>query len=272
MRCTAPKTIIVTIILFVYGALPLRAQGDSTRRTDVGRFINGVYHNLTAPLHWDKKDWATTAIILASTAAISSLDQPVNKYWLGKQDPILDVVSDVGYRYGHPSAGFILTGGFYLSGVVFKNEWARETGVILGTAFATSTVLVSILKPVVGRTRPGNDTGNLAFHPFSPEGRFHSFPSGHSAIAFTLSFVLANRINNKPIKIFFYVLAASTAFNRLYANAHWLSDVYFGGTVAWITTAGSVKRLSTNRFKALRNTHVSLRPNIGGMTLRISFD
>lgn len=272
MRCTAPKIIIVSIIALFYSGLPLHAQEDSTCRTDIGRFVDGAYHNLSGPLRWQRRDWATTAILLASTAAVSSLDQPVNRFWIGKQDPVLDVVNDVGYWYGYPASGFILTGGFYLSGIVFKNEWARETGVILGTAFATSTLLVSVLKPVVGRTRPGNGTNNLNFHPFSREAKFHSFPSGHSAIAFTLSFVLAKRINNKPLKIFFYTLAASTAFCRLYSNAHWLSDVYLGGTIAWVSTTGSIKRLSTNRFKALRNTHVSLRPNIGGMTLRISFN
>lgn len=272
MKCITIRTIIVSVVVLFYGGFPLHAQVDSTRRSDVGCFVGGVYHNLSGPLRWDNKEWATTAIVLASTAALSSLDQPLNRFWMGKQDPVLDVVSDAGYWYGYPASGFILTGGFYLSGVVFKNEWARETGVILGTAFATSTLLVSVLKPVVGRTRPGNGTGNLNFHPFSREAKFHSLPSGHSAIAFTLSLALAKRINNKPLKIFFYALAASTAFNRLYSNAHWLSDVYFGGTIAWFSTRGSIKHLSTNRFKALRNTHISLRPNIGGMTLRITFN
>ncbi|MGC1239968.1 MAG: phosphatase PAP2 family protein [Chryseosolibacter sp.] len=236
------------------------------------RVAEGVYHNLSSALRWNKKDWTTTAIVLGSTAAISLLDEPVNRFWEGKQDPFLDVANEAGYWYGTPYSGMILTGGFYVTGLIFKNEWARETGLVLGTAFTTSTLIVSVFKPLVGRTRPGNGVDIYEFHPFTSQGRFHAFPSGHAIISCTLSLVLAKRINNTSLKIFFYTLAASTAFCRLYTNAHWLSDVALGGAIGWFTASNTNRHLLGNHFKKLRKSNVSMTPNLGGMTFRVCFN
>lgn len=272
MRSISITTIVVTSILFCLDGEAIFAQADSTKRSDVERFAEGLYHNLSSPLRWKKTDWATTAVVIGSTAVISAFDEPVNRLSQGKQQPFLDAVNDVGYLYGSPYSGMIVTGGFYLTGLAIKNEWAREAGLALGTAFTTSTLLICAFKPILGRARPGNETGSYDFHPFSKKAKFHSLPSGHAVIAYTLSFVLAKRINNKPLKILFYTLAASTAFCRLYSNAHWLSDVALGGAIAWFSASGTVGHLATNRFKRNRQTHVSVLPNIGGMTLRLSFN
>lgn len=272
MRWTSITTFAVTSILFCLGEKATFAQADSTKRSDVARFADGVYHNLSSPLRWDKTDWTTTALVIGGAGVISTLDESVNRLSYGKHDPFLDAVNDVGYWYGTPYSGIIVTGGFYLTGLAIENEWARETGLALGTAFATSTLLVAALKPLLGRTRPGNGTGSYDFHLFSKEAKFHSLPSGHAVIAFTLSFVLAKRINNKPLKIFFYTLAGSTAFCRIYSNAHWFSDVALGGAIAWFSASATAMHLATNRFKRNRNTRVSVFPNIGGMTLILCFN
>ena len=272
MRWTSIATLVATSLIFCFDGETVFAQTDTTKRSDVLSYAEGVYHNLSAPLRWNKTDWATSALVMGSTAVLSTLDEPVNKLLQETQHFRLDAVNDVGNLYGSPYSGMILTGGFYFTGLVIKNEWARETGLALGTAFTTSTLIVSVLKPLIGRTRPGNLAGSYDFHPFSKETKFHSLPSGHTVIAFTLSFVLAKRINNKPLKIFFYTLAASTAFSRQYSNAHWLSDVALGGAIAWFSASGTVIHLATHRLKRNRQTHFTVFPNIGGMTLRLSFN
>lgn len=272
MRWLSLKVVLVTCICFSFNGQPLLAQVDTVKRTDVSRFADGIYHNLSSPLRWNKKGWTTTAIVLGSTAVISLLDEPVNRFWQGKRNPFLDVANETGYWYGTPYSGMTLTAGIYITGLVFKNEWARETGLVLGTAFTTSTLIVAVFKPLVGRARPGNEVGIYEFHPFTSQARFHAFPSGHAIIASTLSLVLAKRINNKPLKILFYTLAASTAFCRLYTNAHWLSDVALGGAIACFTASNTNRHLSGNHFKKPRKTNVSMTPNLGGMTLRICFN
>ena len=258
-------------LLFQYSHSSL-AQIDSLKRSDVSRFTKGVVHNLTSPLRWDRKDWAHTGVLLLSTAAISCLDVPVNNFWHGKSDPTLDAINDIGFHYGKPYSAIIATGGFYLTGIIIKNEWARETGLILGTSLMTSGIIMSVLKPVIGRSRPEVDAGNYDFHPFTGLAKFHSLPSGHVAIALTISLVLAKRVQSTPLKIFFYSLAASTIFCRLYSDAHWLSDEALAGGIAWFSASQSINQFSNPRYKRHTKTTVSLRPSIGGASLKITLN
>jgi membrane-associated phospholipid phosphatase len=253
------------------------AQYDSVKRLDVVRFADGVLHNLTSPIRWEKRDWIKASAVVLGTAAISTIDMPVNTFchgkgtWQGKSSSTLGVVNDIGYMYGKSYSAFIVTGGFYLTGMALKNEWAKETGLMLGTALLTSGLLESISKPLIGRSRPEAGSGNYDFHPLSGEARFHSLPSGHSAIAFTISLVLARRVHSTPLKIFFYSLAASTAFCRLYSNAHWFSDVGLGGVIAWFSASESVKHVAQTRYKRHPKTNLTLCPTIGGASLKIAF-
>lgn len=248
------------------------AQQDSTTRPDVVRFAGGILHNIGSPIRWTKTDWKTVSIVALSTGTISTLDRPVNQYWTAKHDPSLDVINVIGYSYGKPYSGLAFAGGFYLTGILVKNEWVRETGLMLATSLITSSLLEATLKPLIGRARPPLGTGNYDFHPFSGEPVFHSLPSGHAAIAFTISFVLAKRIESVPLKILFYAFAGSTALCRLYSNAHWLSDVALGGTIAWFSASEAVKYIANTRFVRNTKTNVTLHPNVGGMTLRIAFN
>jgi membrane-associated phospholipid phosphatase len=179
---------------------------------------------------------------MLQTAAVSLIDQPVNQFWSNKNDPVLDAINEVGYAYGKRYSAFIFATGFYLTGLVIKDEWTKETGLILGTALLTSGLLQSTLKPLVGRARPENRSGSYDFHLL-----LHSFPSGHVVMAFTISFVLAERINNVPIRILFYALAASTAMCRLYSNNHWLSDVWFGASAAWFIGSVPIRDILQTR-------------------------
>ena len=248
------------------------AQQDSTRRPDVVRLAGGIIHNIGSPLRWKKTDWKRFSIVALSIATISTLDRPVNQYWSTKHDQSLNVINDIGYSYGKPYSGLAFAGGFYLTGILVKNEWVRETGLMLATSLITSSLLEATLKPLIGRARPPLGTGNYDFHPFSSGAEFHSLPSGHAAIAFTISFVLAKRIESVPLKILFYGFAVSSAFCRLYSNAHWLSDVALGGTIAWFSASESIKYISNTRFIRNNKTNITLHPNVGGMTLRIAFN
>ena len=167
----------------------------------------------------------------------------------------------------------MVTGGFYITGVIAGNEWARETGLVLGTALLTSGLIESTLKPLIGRARPGHQMGNFDFHPLKKSALFHSLPSGHASIAFTITLVLAKRVHNTPLKVLFYSLAATTAFCRLYSNAHWFSDVVFGGAVGWFSSSASLANLSLNRYKRERerSTKVTINPSTARVNIILSF-
>ena len=265
-----PLFIVFIFPSFLYG------QVDSLRyRPDFLRFADGVFYTYSAPARWEAKDWLVLGGMVLGTSALTFADQPVRDFWQRHDNRFLDGIERVGYRYGKPYTAIGITAGFYLSGMIFKSEWAKETGLILGTSIFSSSLLMGILKNVAGRARPGPEMGNMEFRPFHESPAFHAFPSGHSSIAFGISLVLAKRVESVPLKVLFYSLAGSTAVSRMYSDQHWVSDIGFGGMLAWFFADTALSRLNTNRFRTVRikdRMVWKVYPFPGGLTLRASLD
>jgi membrane-associated phospholipid phosphatase len=263
------------ILVFILSPCVLFGQGDTLRkRPDVFRFADGVLYTATAPGRWEGSDWMMFGGVVAATAALLVVDEPIHRFWVKQDSRFLDRVERIGYHYGKPYSAVTFTAGFYIAGLIFKNAHARETGLLLGTSLLTSGFMQTIMKDAVGRARPGTGIGNVSFKPFSKDPAYHSFPSGHFAVAFAISAVIARRTESVPIKLFFYTMAASTAVSRLYSDSHWFSDIAFGGMMAWFCADIAIQRMQVNRFRRTRSTEdVSLRvfPFPGGLTLRASF-
>ncbi len=59
----------------------------------------------------------------------------------------------------------------------------------------------------------------------------HSFPSGHSATAFSLFFLLSVLVKNKNWGFAFALTAVAAGFSRIYLAQHFLADVIVGSVV-----------------------------------------
>lgn len=100
---------------------------------------------------------------------------------------------------------------------------------------AFTGLLILILKRLIypGAMRPlqyFRETGGPALHEVDgiQLGSWHSFPSGHTAAAFTLFVSLAILNKNKSLGFFFIILAVMAAMARVYLGQHFYEDVYFG--------------------------------------------
>lgn len=261
-------------VVFVLLLIPsiVSAQYDSVKRADAIRFADGIIHTYTSPLRWKGKDWAKFGAVIGGTAALTLADKPVRQLWSGVNGKVFDEISNIGYHYGKPYVGFTMAAGLYASGLFIKNPWARETALMLSTSLVTSGLIEMALKPLVGRARPMQEKGNYELTFMNKEGDFHSFPSGHASMAYTVSFVLAKRVKSVPMKIFFYSLAGATTVCRLYSDAHWISDIAFGGVLGWYCSEAVIKRLEENRFRNRhKKTKWDVSPYPGGITLRGTF-
>lgn len=64
----------------------------------------------------------------------------------------------------------------------------------------------------------------------------HSFPSGHSASAFSLFLVASFIVKNKAWGMLFFVGALIVALSRVYTVQHFFVDIYFGSLIGVIFT------------------------------------
>jgi hypothetical protein len=120
-----------------------------------------------------------------------------------------------------------------LTGKNLDDKEISTTGRMLVESVLYSGLVVSLVKYTVGRARPYANEGPDDFfdHTFTEENV--SFPSGHTAIAFSISTILAKRINNTYATIALYGLAGLTGYQRIYDNKHWFSDVFVGAALGY---------------------------------------
>jgi membrane-associated phospholipid phosphatase len=214
-------------------------------------------------------DWGT--LIPAGGAVVSSLgnfDERVNS-WATGHTPIFGSMDSASrtanYLLGILQAEVVLTALATPSGEDSK-EWvyskAKGLSVELGAELVTAGVTDG-LKSISDRERPSG--GN------------NSFPSGHSSAAFTNA-VLANRnlqylsISDNlriALNVGNYVLASATAWARVEADGHWLSDVFAGAAIGYFFGA-----FLHDAFMGLpeeKPVPVTVVPLRGGAMLALSF-
>jgi membrane-associated phospholipid phosphatase len=106
--------------------------------------------------------------------------------------------------------------------------------VITAKAVVISLGLVNALKYTTKVLRPDGSTEN-------------SFPSGHTAFAFTLAELLHQEFRNKPfIYTSGYIIATGVGAMRILNNRHWYSDVLVGAGIGMLSTKIAY---ATHRYK-----------------------
>jgi undecaprenyl-diphosphatase len=112
-------------------------------------------------------------------------------------------------------------------------------------AVAAADGIATLLKVAIGGTRP-SDKGSLVTIPHS-----HSFPSGHTAVAFAAAVVLSWLVPRAAPA--FFVLALAIGYSRIYIGVHWPLDVV-GGAVTGLVTALLLLAVARRRSVRLRRS------------------
>lgn len=129
-----------------------------------------------------------------------------------------------------------------------KNRWQVLTADALAAIMMAT--IVNGLKYSINRTRPNGDNA--------------SFPSGHTATAFTGATLLAHEYANRSIwiPIAGYTVATTTGVMRVLNNRHYVSDVIVGAAIGilsaelayWATDAiFNDRKLQKSHRKTMRN-------------------
>ena len=108
----------------------------------------------------------------------------------------------------------------FVPGVEARHNF-RDRTLILATSYSVMFALVYTMKELTGVERPRQ------------WGEYNSFPSGHTAVAFTGAHILYKeyRDHSPWIGIGGYAAAAAVGALRVINNAHWVSDVITGAGV-----------------------------------------
>ncbi|GAA4946482.1 hypothetical protein GCM10023314_19720 [Algibacter agarivorans] len=192
---------------------------------DLKNGIKNVGHSFSRPFHWKKKDLSTLATVLVSALALSTIDDEASELFIRNEPHVPILFQEVGTRFGSPQVYFIANAGLYGVGLFTKNEKIRKTSILIISSSFTSGIIQSLSKTAFGRSRPKNGLKSTEFRFWSREPGLHSFPSGHTVLSVTMAHAIAKQFDNTWTKIGIYTLGSVAPISRLFAGAHWPTDV-----------------------------------------------
>ncbi|TMM57518.1 phosphatase PAP2 family protein [Maribacter algarum] len=219
---------------------------------DFASIFGGVGYSYTRPLHWKGKQWGTFGAIVGGTTLLYLFDKETSQFAIRQKEGIPLFVRDYGNEFGSPQYNYMFTGGFYVVGLLSKNEKLRRTGVLLISSATSAGLLQQLAKSVVGRARPESGKTKDTFDPFTADKKFHSFPSGHAILAFTNAYAIAKQFRNPWIKAGIYTVGLVPGISRLWDGKHWLTDVALGIAIS-IFTVESIDRYLDYRYNEKYN-------------------
>ncbi len=224
-------------------------------------------HVLAAPMRWDGRDLLIAGGIVGVAAVCYSLDNRMYNLMERNHSAVNDHATSVAAEYGSGYFAIGIPAALYLSGILFKDEWVRETAVIVGSTVLLAGAITTVGKIVIGRARPYTGFGRHTFRPFKAKEDFMSFPSGHTTAAFALSASLATRIRNVWASVGLYGLAIAASTSRMYTRDHWLSDVVFSAAYTTAVAHSVVKRFENERPEGEDEHSLQIVPTENGVSV-----
>lgn len=197
------------------------------------KFVVDIFHDQeaiwTSPFRLKGGDAKWIAPLGLSAAVLFATDRrSAGELTEGNHSTRLRVSNDIS-KLGSAYTAAVVAAGFYFIGRATDNPRARETGLLAGEALIDEGIVTQAFKLVSRRSRPTADNGKGDFFAGGS-----SFPSGHSATAWTLAAIVANEYHDHAlIKWGAYGLAAAISISRYTGRNHFLSDVLVGGAIGY---------------------------------------
>lgn len=215
---------------------------------DLNSILGGVGHAYTRPLSWENNQVGLFAGTILGTIGLYSIDDDADRWFRNQEPHIPKLLKDYGWYYGNPQNNYAFNGIVYLTGLFSKNDKIRRTGVLMISSATATGVLQQISKSLVGRARPRSGLNKNDFRPFQRDSDFHSFPSGHTALAISNAHALAKQFKNPWIKSGIYVLGSIPPLTRLWNGAHWLTDIALS-VVLSVATVEAIDKYLDGRYQ-----------------------
>ncbi|HEY5513938.1 MAG TPA: phosphatase PAP2 family protein [Geomonas sp.] len=229
---------------------------------------------VASPVHWETRDWLKLGLVLGVTSSLFLVDQKVKDFAQSHQSPVASKFALVGNDLGDPFYTLPPIGAFYLYGYLADDSKARRASLLAIESFAISGVMTSGLKMLADRHRPNSGDVSTTWDGPSFSMKNLSFSSGHTASAFSIATVFADVYkDNAYVPTIAYGLATLTGLSRVYSNAHWSSDVFFGAALGYFTSKALLSYHKEEKNKTANR--LTILPDISkemtGLTLKYDF-
>jgi Capsule assembly protein Wzi/PAP2 superfamily len=193
------------------------------------RFLNDLLQDQkaiwTSPANIRAEDAIWLMPLGLATAGTLSTDTEFSKH-LSNSPSRLKHSNDFS-NYGLASmAG--ASAGLYFLGYITHDDHKRETGQLAAEAAIDSFGVDYSLQYALGRERPlSNNYQGDFWHGGT------SFPSDHSAVAWSIASVFAHEYPGPLTEVMAYGMASAVSLSRLTAKQHFPTDVLIGSALGW---------------------------------------
>jgi len=229
------KIIIISTLLFQSTAF---SKSDSTNESYFsiigGDFVRAtedyafIFNSLS---RFDSGNLVNIVGIGAFTGTAAISEKTVRKYLFENQTSGGSSFFSNATKLGEPQYSIVLGGGIYLAGLFANSHEVRVTGRLVFESLLLAGVSTTVLKSLLGRSRPYMNQGNGEFKFFQQNDDFLSMPSGHTTVAFSVASVLASRIDRWWASVGLYGAATLCGISRMYLDRHWFTDVIIGAAI-----------------------------------------
>lgn len=183
--------------------------------------------------------WRRAPYVAAGTLLLYPQDLEIQRWIQERRSPATDRAAAFAKQFGEPETYMRPLAVLYLYGELFEDARARRTAGYTAEGLILCGLTTQPIKYAVRRPRPGDSLGE---DPFEKERSRLSFPSGHTAVAFTVATVLSAQYGSESaVTLLAYALAAMTGWSRMNDNDHWASDILFGSYIGYISAREAMR-------------------------------
>lgn len=256
---------LAAVTLFVTAAETQAQSRWQTLENNVKSSVGDAWDVWTSPLRGRQKDWLGAAGAVGVSAAVSPLDDNVDRWAVTHRDDaafnFLAPVRPGGWAFSGKTVTPVAIGALALA--VATNNQRLEGGLFgCATSYGASSVIRTFaVYPLVARDRPDPDRSNGPaaaqgdqYHfdfPGSGNWGEHSLPGGHLAnITACITFLTSRYHLGKFVEPVLWMTVAGVGVARTLDRAHWLSDETLGFFLGY--AVGKEVALRSSRRNAKR--------------------
>jgi len=226
-------------------------QIDSVFISDFKMSMQDINYVGDEILHSSEQSLLKAGIIIGTSLLAMPFDEEARRISQRNVATLDGDVMSFANSYGdllYPAIGTI---GAYGLGLAMSDERLRTFSRKTCTSLLVAGVMTTLIKSIIGRSRPFTNQGSQTFTPFTINDARLSYPSGHTTVAFAMSASLSRYIDRWWADVILYGLASGTAYARMHHDRHWLSDTILGGAIGyfaakWVFDADKQPSVSTS--------------------------